>query len=247
MSHDRWMDRLWAHAGAEPLIALDRATLPEAAQRYLDHAIGASPKLVQAVQLNMHGEFKLNGRWIRFGAEQALRYPTGTVWTARMAMAPLLSISGHDAVVDGEGSQIWRLLGLFPVAKASGPDLAASTYGRMAAELVWLPSVLASTVAHWDASEVVSTVRVDLGGKSHVLSLEIDPAGRLTALSMNRYGNPPGGGFREERFGGRFAEEATFEGVTIPSECEIGWWPDCERFESEGLFFRATIDSATFR
>lgn len=240
------LNRVWEHDEIEALVPLDRSELPQTAQRYLRHSIGDSLKLLQAVRLSMTGEFRLGGRWITFRAEQALRYPWGTVWAARMRMS-LLSITGYDAVVDGEGSQIWRLLGLFPVARAAGPDMARSTYGRMAAELIWLPSVLASTAAHWSEPPEGTTVQIQLGGRTHSLRLEIDGDGRLTALSMSRNGDPTKGGFREEPFGGRFTREGTFEGFTIPTECEIGWWPGTDRFESDGLFFRATIHSATFR
>jgi hypothetical protein len=48
-------------------------------------------------------------------------------------------------------------------------------------------------------------------------------------------------------FGGILEEEGTFCGYTIPTRLRIGWYFGSERFESEGEFFRATIDDAIYR
>jgi hypothetical protein len=48
-------------------------------------------------------------------------------------------------------------------------------------------------------------------------------------------------------FGGVLESEATFGGYTIPNRVRAGWYFRTPRFESEGEFFRATIDDATFR
>jgi hypothetical protein len=42
-------------------------------------------------------------------------------------------------------------------------------------------------------------------------------------------------------------KEATFGGLTIPSQLRIGWHFGTDRFEPEGEFFRCTIDEASFR
>jgi len=41
--------------------------------------------------------------------------------------------------------------------------------------------------------------------------------------------------------------ERAFDGYTIPTRLRIGWYFGSERFESEGEFFRVTIDRATYR
>ncbi|GBE74174.1 MAG: hypothetical protein ACK4YL_09535 [Microcystis sp.] len=48
-------------------------------------------------------------------------------------------------------------------------------------------------------------------------------------------------------FGGIIEEEGTFCGYTIPTRLRIGWYFGTERFESEGEFFRVTIDDAIYR
>jgi hypothetical protein len=38
-----------------------------------------------------------------------------------------------------------------------------------------------------------------------------------------------------------------FGGYTIPTRLRVGWYYGSERFESEGEFFRVTVDDAIFR
>ena len=48
-----------------------------------------------------------------------------------------LAIGGFDRLVDGEGEMRWKLLGLFPVMTASGPDISRSAAGRFMTESAW--------------------------------------------------------------------------------------------------------------
>jgi len=48
-------------------------------------------------------------------------------------------------------------------------------------------------------------------------------------------------------FGGILEAEGTFEGCTIPTRIRAGWYFGTDRFETDGEFFRATIDQAAFR
>jgi len=41
--------------------------------------------------------------------------------------------------------------------------------------------------------------------------------------------------------------ERSFGGYTLPTRLRAGWHFGTERFESEGEFFRVTIDDAVFR
>jgi hypothetical protein len=75
----------------------------------------------------------------------------------------------------------------------------------------------------------------------------VDELGRLQSVTMQRWGNPGGGAFRLVDFGGVVGAEGTFGGYTIATRVRVGWYFGSPRFESEGEFFRATIDEARFR
>jgi hypothetical protein len=112
--------------------------LPEPARRWLGHAIAPGTPLWSSVELTMHGQIKL-GRWRPFTARQVLAPPDGYLWaaTARLAGLP---VTGYDRLSSGTGEMRWRLLRLIPVLTADGPDITRSAYGRLAGEIVLIPT-----------------------------------------------------------------------------------------------------------
>lgn len=224
----------------------EQADLPAPARRYLEHAIAPGTALAQAVRLTMHGEIKLSG-WRPFEAEQVIRWDRGMIWKASVRMFGL-PIHGSDRLVDGIGAQRWKLLGLIPVMTASGPDIARSTAGRLAAETVWLPSVLAREEVTWTAVDDARVqAHVAVQGYPMDVTLTVGEDGQLEAVEVSRWGNPGDKPFHEADFGGFVDEEATVEGYTVPTRLRIGWYPGTERFEAEGAFFRAAVDAVTYR
>lgn len=67
----------------------------------------------------MHGEIKLGKKWHPFKGEEVIDWSRGMIWRATTWMNGL-PILGADRVVDGVGNMQWKILGLFPVMKASG-------------------------------------------------------------------------------------------------------------------------------
>jgi hypothetical protein len=168
-------------------------------------------------------------------------------WRARVRMLGL-PVRGHDQIIDGRAEMRWRLLGLIPLVTAAGPDIDRSTAGRLAAELVWLPSALASPDVQWEDRGADRTrAAFEVQGHAMALELTLEPSGRLTSLALERWGSPDRGPFRALPFGGVVDAEGAFGGYTIPTRLRIGWYPGTPRFEAEGEFFRATVHAATFR
>jgi hypothetical protein len=248
MSAAPTLDELWRStpAAAESFSPAQVAGLPEVARRYLEHAIAPDTRLASAVRLRMHGEIKLQG-WLPFTAEQVIRWDRGMIWRAKVR-ARGVAIRGFDRLVDGVGEMRWRVLGIFPVMTAAGPDITRSGAGRIGAESVWLPSVLcrrAVTWTAWDASRVQAAFTV--AGEEVAVELAVDGAGRLESMKLRRWGNPGGAPFQYVDFGGLATREATFDGYTISAQLRVGWYFGAPRFEPEGEFFRCEIDRAEFR
>lgn len=242
------LDALWESAiyKDRPFCSNERSHLPEAARRYLEHAIAPGTAIASAVRLQMHGEIKLKS-WIPFKAEQVICWEHGLIWSATAWMNGL-PILGSDRLVDGAGAMQWKLLGIFPVMVASGADITRSGVGRLQAESVWLPSVFCNDDVSWtrmDSSHLHSSFVVQ--GERAELDFTIDKTGRLKTIKLPRWGNPEGAEFHYVDFGGIVESEGTFCGYTIPTHLRIGWYFGTERFESEGEFFRATIDDAIYR
>jgi hypothetical protein len=242
------LEDLWQSSPRRAADAFDStsiASLPEPARRYVEHAIAPGTPLASAVRLRMRGEIKL-GRWLPFNAEQVIHADRGFIWTATVRLLGVPIFGGFDRLLDGAGEMRWKLLGIVPVMTASGPDITRSAIGRVQAESLWLPSVLVRVDARWTAQDVRHSA-VAIGGQSQPVKFEVDELGRLQSLTMQRWGNPGGGAFQLVDFGGVVGAERTFGGYTIPTRVRVGWYFGSPRFESEGEFFRATIDEARFR
>lgn len=226
--------------------AANLSHLPESAQRYLTHAIAPGALLSHAVRLRMHGEIKVK-RWLPFKAEQVIVWERGFIWkaTARMFGIP---ISGFDRLIDGKGEMRWKIFGIFPVMTASGADITRSAAGRICAESIWLPSALCDDHVSWSSSD---KLYLHAGFTAHAektdLEFQVGEKGQLETVKLSRWGNPEGNDFHYANFGAIIEEESMFGGYTIPSRLRVGWHFGTDRFESEGEFFRAIIDDATYR
>lgn len=243
------LDELWDSipVGEQVLRPELLAHLPTAVQLYLNHAIAPGTTLASGVKLWMHGEIKLGKEWHPFKGEEVIYWNRGMIWRATTWMQGL-PIWGADRIVDGMAEMQWKILGLFPVMQASGSDIMRSGTGRMQGESVWLPSVLCNPDILWnelDATHVQAHFTA-LGEPAELL-LTIDSMGRLEQVKFNRWGNPEGGVHHYVDFGGVVEEEVSFGDYTIPTYLRLGWFFGSDQFESEGEFFRCSIDNAIYR
>ncbi len=222
------------------------ADLPEMARQYLEHAIAPNTPLASAVRLQMHGEIKLK-KWDPFTAEQVIHRDRGMIWQATVKMKGI-PIKGSDRLIDGEGAMQWKILGLIPMITASGADITRSAIGRVQAESMWLPSVFCDRDVAWmttDASHLQA--KFNSYSQAVELTLGINNLGQPKSIKLQRWGNPAGKEFGNADFGGIVEQEGTFGGYTIPTRLRVGWYYASEKFESEGEFFRVTVDNATYR
>lgn len=228
------------------LLEMPELEMPEPAKHYLAHAIAPKTKLASAVRLKMHGEIKLKG-WRPFQAEQVICFQRGMLWQATVWMNGL-PIFGWDRLIADQGAMQWKLLGLFPVMQAQGPDITRSAIGRMQGEYVWLPSVFLNKAVKWKSSdETHVSAELTLLDETTRLNLALGDSGRVQEAYFTRWGDPGGSPHHYENFGVTVEDEGTFSGYTIPTRIRAGWYFGSDRFESEGEFFRTTIDEATYR
>lgn len=221
--------------------------LPDLAHRYLENAIAPGTNLASAVRFWMHGEIKLNKKWHPFKGEEVICWNRGMIWQAKTWMQGL-PIWGADSIVDGVGESQWKILGVFPVVQASGADITRSSVGRVQVESMLLPSVLCNPDIAWtelNASQVQANFTAF--GEPVKLTLTVNEQGMLERGELERWGNPEGEAFHYVDFGGIVEDSGTFGGYTIPTRLRVGWYFGSDRFESEGEFFRCTIDKAIYR
>jgi hypothetical protein len=223
----------------------ESATLPSAVQRYLRFAIAPGTPLASTVRLKMHGEIKLGG-WHPFVADQVISWDRGMIWQARIRMYGL-PITGSDRLLFGKGAMHWKLFGILPFMHAEGADITRSGAGRMNIESLWLPSILSGADVGWSSADANHiTARFTANNEDAVVESTIADSGELKSGSMPRWGNAGGGPYRLIPFGALVEQSGTFGGFTIPTRLRVGWFFGTDRFNSEGEFFRVTIDDAKY-
>jgi len=210
-------------------------------QRYLDHAIAPRTAPATAVQITMDGEIRARG-WMPFSATQVIRGGLGFIWSAKAG-----PIWGYDRLLDGHGQMKWRVLGAFPFMAANGPDTTKAAEGRLAVELVWIPTLLGAEHVRWTGvSDTEAIALFVVGGSEFALHLTFAENGAVKSAWTLRWGNPDGGEHRFIPFGAIVEDEATFDGFTIPTKLRAGWYFGTDRF-AEGDFFHCTVTKAEFR
>lgn len=221
------------------------AGLPEPARRFLLHVLPAGVPLANRVELEATGTIRLGSAWWPFRSTQTLTAGEGLVWSARVRRGPMV-VKGADSYRDGAGTMDFRLFGLVPVARASGPDVDRSAAGRLAAEtLVWLPQAATPQAgATWSpVDEQRATVTLATPAGPIEVTPTVDDEGRVVAVAMRRWSDaatPPA----ERPFGGSITtEHVTAEGVRIAGEGGIGWGWGTDEWD-EGEFFRFRITRA---
>lgn len=244
---DAWASLTALALPAGELAREDFEGLPEPARRLLAAALPLGTPLVSSVVLEMEGEIRVK-RWMPFTARQVVRAGIGFRWEAE-AGSKLLRISGADTFLDGMGSMAFKLWGLVPVVKASGPDVDRSAAGRLAIETAaWLPHALLPRLGTtWrPVDDSTAVAHLPVGIDRFDVQVCVDERGLLSDVMIERWGDPDGKKFAWHAFGGGFDHHATFQGVTIPTSGRVGWWWGTPR-QSEGEFFRYEITKAEFQ
>ncbi len=248
-SRDCSLDEVWETAPVTTRVFRFStvARRPDAARRYLQHAIAPGTPLASAVRLRMHGEIKV-GRWLPFRAQQVLRSDGNMVWTATVKPFGLPLFRGFDRLVDGEGTKQWKLFGMIPIVAAKGSDTTRSTARRAQAESVWLPSMLCGHDVRWNGNDSSHATAI-VAGYSSPVEFTIGGSGEPTVVRVECWGNPPPDTktFQWVGFGGVMDAERMFAGYTIPTRVRLGWYVGTPQFDTIGECFRVTVDDATFR
>lgn len=233
--------RLSVQADAGAFDEAEVAGADEPVRRYFRAAIAPGTSLARAARLRMHGSIKLTKRWVPFRADELLAPLQGYYWPAKVAGGLL---RGSDQYADGNASMLWKLLGLVPIVRAGGPDVARSAMGRGAAEGIWLPTALLPRygVVWHAANDEQIVAEIPIGGHRVTLQLTIDRDGHLRSVHLDRWTDADGTGiFGWHPFGVEAGASRTFPcGITMPADGAGGWFHGTDRWH-EGEFMRFSI------
>jgi hypothetical protein len=219
-----------------------RYSLPGAARRYLTHAVTSHAPGTHAMELTLHGEIKVLGRWLPFHASEWLDPASGFEWRGILRWGPM-RIQSYERLLGGRSESRWGAFQHVSLVNNQGRHLARCHAGRVALEALWVPTWLASSAVTWTENpDGTARARWRVGREGVAIDLVLDPAGRPRSARMLRWGNPDGQGWRPVPFGARFDAERTIAGVRVPARMTAGWWFGDERFEREGICLRVSLD-----
>lgn len=233
---DAALDRAWRSLEALPapggiFTEASVAHLPEPARRYLLHAIAPGTPLSPGMKLSMEGSINIGG-WRSFRAEQILAPPVGFVWRPTVDFRPLKA-TGADSYFEGEGRVQFWMLGVIPVASASGPDISRAAAGRLVIETLWSPGALLGEGVRWEAAgDDAARFTMDVGGDAMTVTLRLAPDGALRATEILRWSDIRQKGHYEwTPYGAELGGERRFGGYTLPTPVRVGYGFGTPQFE----------------
>ncbi len=220
--------------------------LPAPVQRWMRHVVAPGAALLTGVEVEWCGHLRLGRSWRRFCSRQRATLDGGFVWAARTRVAGL-PVTGFDRFTGAEGEMRWRLLRHLGLVAESGEEVARSSAGRHAAELMAaVPTVALDSSVDWEpVDENHAVAHLVVGGEEQAVTVTIDPLGRLREVEMDRWGTPPGSPYGRHRFGAVLSEERRFDGYLVPTEVVAGWHIGTRRWD-EGTFLRYRLVRCSF-
>ena len=194
------------------------------------------------MRLEQQGTFRMavGKPWLPFRAHQAISAERcHFVWRAQIRMAPLLSVRVEDAYEEGRGRLRARVLGILPVASASGASTDAGELLRYLAELPWCPFAYRQNPA-LDLEPIDDKrVRVSCSTDQGVESLELTANAAGDVIGVDAPTRPMQTGKTSVRtpWRGTYWDHALWDGVRIPRKASVSWLLDEGPFE----YFRGEI------
>jgi hypothetical protein len=223
---------------------VSRASLPAAAQRWLNRALPHHLGFPAGIRLEQEGTMEVRGRWTPFEATGIYEAaPLSFNWRARFPILPGVWIIAEDGHRGGQGWGRARLWGLIPMGERTGAEVLATQLVRNLAELVWLPPfVLADPGLTWTgAGESAFEVRRNAGDREVVVRFETNDQGDvIQAYSPARPYDVPGG-YVEAPWHYAFSEHQNLGGVWIPAVAVATF----EKSDGPWEYFRGRITSVT--
>lgn len=221
--------------------------LPEPVQRWLLHAITPGAALLTSTEVESSGQIRLGGSWHALVCRQRSSLLHGFVWASRTRLLGL-PVVGFDRFTHGSAEMRWRILRRFPLVSADGEQIARSSAGRHAGEiLAGVPAAALDRSLRWrPVDRNRATAELLLGGDTQHVTITVDALGRLERVELDRWGTPPGSTYGLYRFGAALEEERVFDGYRIPTVVTAGWHPGTDQWD-DGVFLRYRVLRATFR
>lgn len=215
---------------AQPAVVVTSAmlsNLPPVVQTWLIRSGVGGKEIIHFVRLKQKGimRTKPDGSWMPFTAEQYFYVDDPRfIWNAKVQLSALVTLSGSDKFLNGQGNMQIKLLSLADVANA-GPDEKTNSASmvRYLAETCWMPTAALSKYLKWHSVDPLSAkVTMIYKGQSVSGLMKFAENGDLLSFEADRYmGN--GRDARPERWRVEMIGYKNFQGFRIPYKSKVIW------------------------
>lgn len=212
---------------SEVLTEVDLQNLPTCVKRWLRYSnvIGKSRASVVSIHQKGLMKTKPDGKWMPFTAVQYVNpQDPGFIWVANVKMLPMIYLQGRDRLQAGEAEMKIRLLGWFDVVNEHhNQKVNSGSMIRFLGELCWYPSAAISPYISWKELSHNSAEAMFSYNETEVQGLfTFSENGALQSFKARRY---YGGGknARQEDWLVQVLETQNFDGLQLPSLCEVSW------------------------
>jgi hypothetical protein len=221
-------------ARSEIVAEEDLAPLPEPVQRYLRYAQIIGKPRVRCAKVRQKGRMRTSPtqNWMPV---EAVQYTTlaGTLsrtWYARIKIGPVSLLTGYDRYDNGAGHMLMRLLSIFPVVDARGPEIDMSASIIFINDMIMWPTAFLSDYIRWEPLDAAAArMQVSLNGKQFSAELRFNEVGEMVDfITEDRY-LMAGKVSQQARWSTPLRRYREVNDVRIPSEGEAIWHlPDGE-------------------
>ncbi len=212
--------------------------LPPPVARYLRSALAPEQRRIRSVRIRQSGTLLVSpasDRRLPFEAQQAVAIGSpGFVWSARVRLAPGVSLGVRDAYLDGGGSGRVALWSALPLAREEpGTEMSSGALQRYLAEAAWYPTaLLPSEGVRWtDLDDRRALATLADHGIEVSLEFRFDEAGLVESIYTPARWGRFDGRFEQHAWEGFFRRYERHDGILVPTEAEVGWhlpqgwWP----------------------
>ncbi|TYO94448.1 DUF6544 family protein [Desulfallas thermosapovorans] len=204
----------------------DLEKLPPAVQRWLHYSqVMGKPRFSSArSKQKAVMKMKPENPWLQLEAEQYFTIDRpGYLWKARVKAAPLVHFAARDKYHGGKGNVLIKILSLFKVVDARGPEVDQGSLVRFLAETVWIPTAALSDYITWTpVNDYTAEAAISYAGVTATGVFNFNEQGEVTSFTAPRYGEF-GGQYTLETWLVNVNDYKEFQGIRVPGKGEVTW------------------------
>jgi hypothetical protein len=218
------------YASVQPAVITEAAIahLPAPVQRFFRHCgyIGRQQAAYAFIEWqDVYFRRSRHSKWMKMDCHQfnAVSAPARIVYM-KARLAGLFPFEGRDKYQDGHGNMLIRLLKLFTVTDAKGPEMDASALVTVLSETFLVPSYALQPYLHWEAvDEYSAKASLQYNGMSVAGQFYFNGAGECTRFETKSRYRAVGKKYQQSKWVASLGDYAENNGLRAPATASAAW------------------------